>query len=124
CQRVGGSEEELLEDSEAMAGLEPSDVHPEKVKKSRVHTLTFPAQQHKLGPGEAVDPATQRGEDIVEIDDARGVLRLRRGPKFKDEPLPRALIPGGPWDTRAQRAALRRLAEEVHAPNGRFRALR
>jgi predicted RecB family nuclease len=123
-RRVEASEEELFEDSEAIAGLEPADVPPEKVRKSLVHTLAFPAQQHKLGPGEAVDPATQRGEDIVEIDDARGLLRLRRGPKFKDEPLPRALIPGGPWDTRAQRAALRRLAEEVRFPTGGYRALR
>lgn len=93
-------------------------------RRSLVHTLSFPAQQHKLGAGEAVDPATGRGEDIVDIDDARGLLWLRRGPKFKDEPLPRALIPGGPWDTRAQRAALRRLAEEVRAPTDRYRALR
>jgi predicted RecB family nuclease len=123
-RRLEASEEELFEDSEAIARLEPVDVPPEKYKRSLVHTLSFPAQQHKLGAGEAVDPATGRGEGIVDIDDARGLLRLRRGPKFEDEPLPRALIPGGPWDTRAQRAALRRLAEEVRAPIQRYRALR
>jgi uncharacterized protein len=119
-RRLEASEEQLFDDSEAIAGLEPAGLPPEKVKKSLVHTLKFPAQQHKLGPGEAVDPATEHGEDIVEIDDARGLLRVRRGPKFADEPLPRALIPGGPWDTRAQRAALRRLA----ANPDRYPALR
>jgi predicted RecB family nuclease len=119
-RRLGASDDELLDDSEAIAGLEPAAVPPEQVKKSLVHTLEFPPQQHKLGPGEAVDPATERKEDVVEIDDARGLLRLRRGPKFEDEPLPRALIPGGPWDTRAQRAALRRLAENP----ARYPALR
>jgi predicted RecB family nuclease len=119
-RRLEASDEELLEDSEAIAGLEPSDVPAEKVARSLVHTLRFPAQQHKLGAGEAVDPATERKEDVVEVDDARGLLRLRRGPKFAEEPLPKALIPGGPWDTRAQRAALRRLAENPQ----RYPALR
>jgi predicted RecB family nuclease len=110
-RRLEASEEELLRDSEAIAGLEPTDAPPEPDKKSLVYTLSFPVQQHKLGPGDVVDPATDRTEHIVEIDDARGLLRLRRGPKYRDEPLPRALIPGGAWDTRAQRAALARLAE-------------
>jgi predicted RecB family nuclease len=123
-RRLEATEEQLFEDSEAIAGLESADVPPEKHKRSLVHTLSFPAQQHKLGPGEAVDPATDHTEDIIEIDDARGLLRLRRGPKFEDQPLPRALIPSGPWDTRAQRAALRRLAEEVRARTDNYRALR
>jgi predicted RecB family nuclease len=119
-RRLEASEEDLLEDSEAISGLQSGGWPPEKVKRSLVYGLTFPPQQHKLSAGEAVDPATGRSEDIVEVDDANGVLWLRRGPKFKDEPLPRALIPGGPWDTRAQRAALRRLAERPE----RYPALR
>jgi uncharacterized protein len=119
-RRLEASEDELLWDREAIAGLEPTDAPPEPDKKSFVFTLSFPAQQHKLGPGEVVDPATERTEHIVDVDDARGLLRLRRGPKYLDEPLPRALIPGGPWDTRAQRAALARLAEDPE----RYPALR
>jgi uncharacterized protein len=110
-RRLEASEEDLLRDSEAIAGLEPADAAPEPHKKSLVYTLSFPTQQHKLGPGDVIDPATDRSEQIVEIDDALGLLRLRRGPKYQETPLPRALIPGGPWDTRAQRAALARLAE-------------
>jgi predicted RecB family nuclease len=123
-RRLEASEQELLDDSEAIAGLTPSGEAPVEDKRSLVHTLEFPLQQHKLGPGEAIDPATDRGEQIVEVDDAAGRLRLRRGPKYKDEPLPRALIPGGPWRTDAQRAALVRLAEEIRRSGGRYRALR
>ena len=39
-------------------------------------------------------------------------------------PLPRALVPGGPYDTSAQRDALARLASSVLAGDGRYRALR
>jgi predicted RecB family nuclease len=116
-RRVEATDDELLGDSEAIAGLEPTDAAPEPDKKSLIHTLSFPAQQHKIAAGEFVDPATERTEHVVDVDDAHGVLRLRRGPKFIDEPLPRALMPGRPWDTRAQRAALARLADNpAHYP--------
>jgi predicted RecB family nuclease len=120
-RRLESTEEELRDwDREAIAGLEPTEAPPEPDKKSFVFTLSFPTQQHKLAPGDVVDPATGRTEQIVEIDEGRGLLRLRRGPKFKDEPLPRALIPGRPWDTRAQRGALARFAENP----SRYPALR
>jgi predicted RecB family nuclease len=123
-RRLEATEEDLLWDSEAIAGLEPTGDEPEPYKKSLVHTLSFPEQQFKLGPGEAVDPATKGTEDIVEVDEGRGLLRLRRGPKFADEPLPHSLIPGGPWRTPAQRAALARLARDVLTSGGRYWALR
>jgi hypothetical protein len=60
--RLGKSPEELLEDSEAIAYLtaDPS-MRPEPRKKSLVHTLRYPIQDHKLRPGQTVqDPATGR----------------------------------------------------------------
>src|SRR6266540_67993 len=119
-RRLEASDEELLADSEAIAELEPTDEPPVEDKKSLVHTLAFPVQQHKISAGDVVDPGTERTEHVVDVDDARGLIRIRRGPKFAAEPLPRALIPGGPWDTRAQRAALARLAEDPE----RYPALR
>ena len=47
------------------------------------------------------------------LDDAAGTLTLRRGPILADVPLPEALVPGGPFDTRVQQAALVRLANDV-----------
>src|SRR5215211_6418019 len=124
-RRLESTEEELRDwDSEAIAGLEPTDEPPETVARSLVHTLRFPPQQHKLGPGGVVDPETQKGEEIESIDDERGLLRLRRGPKREGEPLPRVLIPGGAWRTDAPQAALARLAGELLEPEGRYLALR
>ena len=83
--------------------------------KSVDHGFTFPAQQHKLEAGDGVyDPATGEGRrTIVALDDAAGTLTLRRGPSLADVPLPEALVPGGPFDTRVQQAALVRLANDV-----------
>jgi predicted RecB family nuclease len=114
---------ELVDDSEAIGDLSPADVPAESLKRSLVHTLTFSPQQHKLEPGEVVDPETERAEEIIEIDDERGFVRLRRGPSRKDDPLPRALIPGGPWDTRYQRSALRRVGQTIVAGHAWYRAL-
>jgi uncharacterized protein len=123
-RRLDSTEEELRDwDSEAIAGLEPVG-EPEVVKQSRVYTLKFPTQQYKLRPGDVVDPATRGGERIVEIDEERELVKITRGKKRDEEPLPRALIPGGPWVTTAQRAALARFARELLEPRGRYEALR
>ncbi len=128
--RLGKSAEELLEDTEAIAYLEVDHgTPPEPRKKSLVHTLIFPIQDHKLRPGETVqDPATGRSAgEIVEIDDTRGAvgrLRLLRGPKFGSRPLPQAVVAGGPIEDRTQRAAVLRLAESIRAGDGRYPALR
>src|SRR5262245_14489746 len=119
------TEEELPDDAEAIGGLAPFG-EPVADKKSFLHTLAFPPQQHKLGPGdEPVDPVTKRQAGaIVELDDVAGTLKLRRGPTLKDVALPRALIPAGPFRTREQRGALARLASSILADDGRYAALR
>ncbi|HEX4995273.1 MAG TPA: TM0106 family RecB-like putative nuclease [Methylomirabilota bacterium] len=125
--RLGKSPEELLEDTEAIAYLEVDrGTPPERRKKSLVHTLIFPIQDHKLHPGAMVhDPATGRSAgEIVEIDDTTGRLRLQRGPSFASRPLPEAVVAGGPIEDRTQRAALLRLAESIRAGDGRYPALR
>ena len=128
--RLGKSPEELLEDTEAIAYLEVDrGTPPEPRKRSLVHTLVFPIQDHKLRPGETVqDPATGRSAgEIVEIDDTRGAvgrLRLLRGPKHGSRPLPQAVVAGGPIEDRTQRAAVLRLAESIRAGDGRYPALR
>jgi uncharacterized protein len=125
--RLGKSPEELLEDTEAIAYLEVDRrTPPEPRKKSLVHTLIFPIQDHKLRPGDTVhDPATGRSAgEIVEIDDTNGRLRLQRGPRFGSTPLPEAVVAGGPIEDRTQRAAVLRLAESIQAGDGRYPALR
>lgn len=118
------SADQLVEDSEALGRLEPVGA-PRVAKKSLDYRLRFPAQQHKLGPGDTpVDPATGKSAGTIEaLDDATGVLVLRRGPSFEGVSLPAALIPPGPYRTDAQRAALARLGASVLAGDGRYRAL-
>ena len=128
--RLAKSPEELLEDTEAIAYLDVDrGASPEPRRKSLVHTLIFPIQDHKLRAGLTVqDPATGRSAgDIVEIDDTSGPvgrLRLMRGPKFGSRPLPEAIVAGGPLEDRTQRAAVLRLASSIRAGDGRYPALR
>jgi uncharacterized protein len=119
------TEEELLDDAEAIAGLAPLG-EPVADKRSFLHTLAFPPQQHKLGPGDQpADPATkEQAGTIAELDDVAGTLTLRRGPKLKGVALPRALVPAGPFRTSEQRGALARLASSILADDGRYAALR
>jgi uncharacterized protein len=113
--RLTRTPQELAEeDSESIGQLElATDIARREDKQSYRYPLRFPAQQHKLGPGTAVDPEGERSVTVAEVDDAAGVLWMRRGVRADDQPLPRALVPGGPFQTDEQRAALRRLAERV-----------
>ncbi len=124
-ERLGMTPEELVDDNESIGCLEADPrVPPEPRKRSLVHTLRFPPQDHKLGLGPADDPAkgSSAGE-IVEIDDESGTLRLLRGPKLAGVPFPKALIPKGPYDDRYQRDAIFRFAESIRNGARRYPAL-
>jgi predicted RecB family nuclease len=113
--RKGKTPEELAErDAEAIGGIELAG-DPIPAAKSLAYPFTFPAQQHKLDRGDEVfDPATlESAGQIVSIDEEHGTLWLKRGPKLEDVPMPKSLIPGGPFDTRPQQAALRRLGRSI-----------
>jgi predicted RecB family nuclease len=128
--RLESSSDELVDDAEAIGNLEPDpESGPLAEAHSLIYTLRFPEQEHRLSPGdEILDPATRKGVDVVEIDDAHGLLRMRRAEKRSAEPLPRSLIPGGPYWTGEQRAALRRVASAITSGGidgpGPFRGLR
>jgi predicted RecB family nuclease len=122
--RIGLMPEELQErDSDAIGGLVPAGP-PIGSGQSLVWPFTFPEQQHHLSPGDAVfDPASGDSAGAIdELDEEAGTLRLRRGPSLEDVPLPESIIPGGPYQTPEQRAALRRLARSVLARDARYRA--
>ena len=101
-------EDELVEDTDTIGAIELAG-EPVRDKRSFVYTLAFPAQEHKIG-GSCEDPATENTYD-VEVDDERGLIRLRRSVERAQEPLPRALIPSGPLGTRTQRDAVLRFAK-------------
>ena len=124
-ERCSYDADEWIEDADCLGGLVPSGDPPRPDKRSQIWTLRFPPQEYKLRPGDEVyDPATGgAGGSIVRLDGEQGILELRRGPKLAGMPLPVALIPGQPLETRAQRAALRRLAEAVADGSDSYRAL-
>ena len=96
---------------------------PIPVKRSTRTWLTFPAQEHRLSLGDVTNPATgKRAGEIVEIDGAR--ILLHRGPSLDGEPLPTALIGGSPLDTKQQRLALIRVAENLLENGGSYVAVR
>src|SRR6267378_3451370 len=117
--------EELVDDAESIGRLTPIG-RPRPDRNSLLHTLAFPIQQHKLGPGDhPFDPATTKGAGtIMEIDDLAGTLVLRRGPGLRGVALPQSLIPAGPIATKEQRGALMRLAASVRAGDVRYPPLR
>ena len=120
------TDEELIEDSEAIAGLERDGAPPEVVKQSLAYRFTFPPQQHHFDPDDNGDDPVEGGTGwtVTEIDNAAGTVVLKRGKASRDKRLPTALVPGGPYDTKVQRAALRRLAGSMIAEDGRYLALR
>ncbi|HEX6640298.1 MAG TPA: AAA domain-containing protein, partial [Thermoanaerobaculia bacterium] len=120
CGRM--SDEELIDDSEPIGGLQLDEtVPPVQEKKSVTFTYRFPPQEHKLDPGDAVHDRVNRAGEIVSIDDAKGILRLKRGPSLLTLPHPDALIVKPSIDSGPVREALRRFAEAVahNAPHYR-----
>jgi predicted RecB family nuclease len=102
------------EDSEAIGGLHlAEDVERREEKNSWLYPLRFDSQEHKLGPGKVVDPATQGTVNLWEVDDLNGLAWVKRGKQATDPPSHRALIPGRPIPQNAQEARLRDLARRV-----------
>ena len=129
--RVDSDQAELIDDLECIGGLEPDPGTPAQAvgKGSSIQRMRVPLQETKQGEGKVRDPARpdMPALKIEAIDVPRGWLDLRRGPKYENEGPTTALIPGGPYDTREHRAALRRLAGIVGVgpdATGPFRACR
>jgi uncharacterized protein len=127
--RLGATEEELLEDAEAIAGL-TYEGEVAQVAKSIVHRYRFPTdQEHKIHTGKrAIDPATGKGAGkVVRVDPREGILDLSRA-KTSKVPHPRAVIPEPPVDTAIPRQAVARVgqwvAEHGIDADGPYRAVR
>jgi predicted RecB family nuclease len=121
--RLEQTPEQLVEDAEAI-GLVSASGEPEQDKRSWVHRLTYPAQEHKFKVGQ--EPFDETGGDagkIVALDRDERVLWLRRGPKLADVELPQALLPGRPYRTDAQEDALTRIGRSLLAGDRRYPAV-
>jgi uncharacterized protein len=93
CAAFVEDPESLLEDTESIVDLTLIG-EPERVKQSYVYEFSYPTQLHKIDGGTCYDPSTKlRAGTIVTIADTDdgGRLKLSRGPKLAQEPLPTAI---------------------------------
>jgi uncharacterized protein len=112
------SDDDFADDRECIGGLYFVHEVPGE-GNTTICEYAFEPQDHKFTIGhEPVDPATtKKAGEIVDLDDARGVIVLLRRGRQVDAEHPRALIPGKPYSTALQRDAIARVAEWV-ADNG------
>jgi RecA/RadA recombinase len=111
------TDEELIEDRNALAGLTYLGVVGE-TKRSLIHRYSFPPQDHTLDRARAVhDPDTEESAcSGFAIDDINLTIDLKLG-KTSEKPHPTALIPNNYFGSKEQVASLMRIAKWV-ADNG------
>ncbi|MBV9439578.1 MAG: TM0106 family RecB-like putative nuclease [Candidatus Eremiobacteraeota bacterium] len=119
--------EALRDDGEALIELEPDgDWTP--LKKSRLYPFRVPPQFQKIKPGAtAYDAATGLKTGVVESleeGDPFGKLLLKRGQKFWDLRLPRAIVVRDRVSTDALETALARFAIDLLGGATRYDAAR
>ena len=133
--RQDNSDDELIEDPATLGGLVFDGVTSTDTK-SNLFRFRFPPQETKLGAGDSVEDSRtdddgaggklpRRLGKIHDIDTAAGWVVLKRA---AIDPLPTALIPGGPPPGNEQRDALLRVGRWVCERGidepGSFRAVR
>jgi uncharacterized protein len=106
-------EDELLDDTECLAGLTLVGA-PESIKRSLRHTYRFPPQETKLKDGDdVIDVATlERAGSIEHLDDDQLTVQIKRGAKSGPLPSRLSVGPGGPIDSGALRSAIYRFAKD------------
>jgi predicted RecB family nuclease len=136
-ERLEKSDAELTEfDSEAIGDLTPigePEPLPPPARSSHLR-FSFPPQEHKIGPGIfadphscGIDPATGESDmkpksvEVVALDNQTGALTVKLS-KARLAEAPTALIPGGPYTTPLQRAAIRDFARERLEDSAHYRA--
>lgn len=124
--RQGMDTEELLNDAECIADLQPHPtMQPWNDKRSVVHPFIFPPQDFKMKVGDkplrsgTLEPA---GE-IVSLDEEERIVALKLGPKRSAIEPGCALIPEGPVGDKPLRDAVHRYAADVAAGGSRYPAL-
>lgn len=118
----GKSVSDLIDDRDAIGGLVPDENRPPTPhKRSLDYSFTFPDQEFRLDRGDAEDPTTGEGFNVVAVLEDHVVIR--RGAS-KPPPAPVALVDGTIIPVAVLRTALMALAESVLADDGRFPAAR
>lgn len=110
--RLGQTPVELIDDSDCLGGL-TYEGPVEEVARSIIHKLTFPPQEHKIGPGgEWLDPVAKKGVTVTEVNNDERFVLIRRA-KARTDSFPEALMPGPPIPNWDQRRALLQVGNDV-----------
>jgi predicted RecB family nuclease len=117
-------EDELIDDAECLAGVTPTGA-PERAKQSHIYTCTFPPQETKLRVGSMAQDVTTLAYagEIVDLDEIRSVVKIKRGTKSGPLPERITLGPPNPLPTDRQQAALYRVADDALTGGGAFPAI-
>ena len=100
----GKTPDELVDERDAIGLLElDHTIPPLAVKRSLQWTLRFPPQEFRLRSGQANDPETDSGYEVVAVEDDRLIISVGA---TRPPPEPRALIDKSPIGAEAQRGAL------------------
>ncbi|MBS0380749.1 MAG: TM0106 family RecB-like putative nuclease [Proteobacteria bacterium] len=113
------STEELIDDSQCLAGLTRDETAaPFREKQSTVYTFRFPPQDFKLGVGKAVqraEPDRPGAGTIFDLDEKAGRIQLKCGRSIEAHPPVFSLMPPEPRKTGVLRDAVQRYADSVVA---------
>jgi predicted RecB family nuclease len=119
-------EEELIEDAECIGGLrrDPS-APPYPDKRSHVHTFLFPPQDFKMRVGSRPQRAATREDagEIISIDEDARRICLKIGNKAAPYELAFSLMPEGPREPKAAKAAIYRYADSLIARSSDYAAI-
>ena len=125
------TEEELIEDSACLGGLErdptlPPFREPKPRSKSMVHTYRFPPQDFKMRKEDEPRRATPEREpagEIYSLDEKAGRIQLKVGPSIGDLGDRLSLMPAPPIADTQLRNAVLRYAQTVVDGSTRYPAI-
>jgi predicted RecB family nuclease len=111
------TDEELVEDSECLGGLERTETAPQKAARSMLYEYRFPPQETKVDGGGSCFVAGHEMTrvEVAAIDLDAGRLTVKVGPKKPPPPARMSLIPGEYINAVKIAESIRRTAEAWEA---------
>lgn len=126
--RDNKTKEELIEELEAIGGLELDRVHSDpKHPKSSIYIYSFPPQEFKLRPGQAYRLDMLKSNetiDILDIDESKHQVIIRHGKKKTELPDRLSVGQGPPIETKVLEEALYRFADTVINNSSKYSAIK
>lgn len=120
------TEEELIEDPEAIGGLVlVPELPPVADKQSLIYTYRYPAQEFKLkaGDGCLCSNTLEHAGTIEAVDERQSLACIKRGRRSGPLPEQLSVISTGPINNEILKEALYRFADRIVAEDHRYGAL-